>query len=384
MKLRSALALAATACAPAGLDGYVLVVEGGVADGDGDPVGGATIELLGDTGQVLGSTESTDNGAWVWPVYGVEAEGNVISARVDGTATDHAEGLAHWEVSLLSDTTATLRAGPVQDWHTVSRTLATVRLDAASGGTTLRGRIVDVGGLGVEGLQGVAQRGWDAPVGTAATTSFTTDSAGEFSADVDLPGLYTVYVAPVGTWAGTRFPVITTPFSDMTVATIAALQLPGHVVASVFWVGALDLDLHLTAPELEGEAVNAFQRFHVWADAPVHPDREGSEATAALVRSAISGPGPEIIEVYTPVGEGELRLSVVDRTNLEDPQNLSLAGSRALVQWWNGEDIPRYAWVSPLAVGTVWRPVEVDTRGGTVFAVEQYQSGVSPDDDDAF
>jgi hypothetical protein len=378
----AAAALGLAACVPAGLDGYVVTLEGGVADGDGAPIGGAAVELLGDTGEVLGCARSDGDGRWSWPIVGSVAEGNVVSART--TAPDHAEGLARWEVSLLSAETAVLRAGPGQDWQSSERALASVRLDTAQGGQSVRGRIVDLDGVGVSGLPGIVQRGWDAAVGSAAEASFTTGEGGAFSATVDTPGLYTVYVTPVGEWAGTRFPVLTTPFSEPIVASIAPAQAPGRLVASLWWVGALDLDLHLTAPEREADAANARQRFHVWADEPVHTDRSGASTTAALVRSATTGPGPEVIEVYTPVGEGELRLSVMDRTNAEEADNVSLGGSRALVQWWNGEDIPRYAWVSPLERATTWRLAELDTRGGAVYAVEAYTSGADPADDDAF
>jgi hypothetical protein len=369
-------------CVPVGLDGFVLVVNGGVADGGGAPVVGAEVELLGDTGAVMGSTTSDEAGLWSWPVYGTEPEENVLTARV--ADSDHAAGLARWEVSLLSDASASLRAGPAQDWQSVSRNLATVRLDTSGGGRSVRGRILDPDGRAVSGLAGIVQQGWDAAVGSAAVGSFSTAEDGTFSATVETPGLYTIYVAPVGAWAGTRFPALTTQFSEPALGTIAPLQEPGHLLASVYWAGSVDLDLHLTAPERETDAANALQRFHVWADAPVHLDRTGTQTVAALVRSADTAPGPEVIAVYTPVGEGELRLSVVDRDHLAEEDSAVLGTTGALVQWWNGEDIPRYALVSPMARATTWRPVEVDTRGGTIYAVEQYESGVDPADDDAF
>lgn len=379
---RLLLPLLLPACVPAGLEGFVVVVDGAVADGDGLPVAGAEVELLDEAGAELGRTTTDAEGAWAWPLYGTESTGNVLSARVG--APEYAEGSARWEVNLLSSEAATLRAGPVQDWQSVGRTLAALRLDAEGGGRSIRGRIIDPDGSAVAGLQGTAQAGWDAPVGAPAAASFTTAEDGSFSATVDPPGLYTIYVAPVGGWAGTRFPVLTTPFSEPTVGTIAPLQEPGHLLATVYWAGALDLDLHLTAPEREVDAANALQRFHVWADAPVHLDRTGTTTVAALVRSATTGPGPEVVQIFTPVGEGELRLTVVDRTNLDDPENPSLGGSQALVQWWNGEDVPRYALVNPLAVATAWRPAEVETRGGTVYAVERYETGIDPADEDAF
>lgn len=370
------------ACVPQGLEGYVVVVDGGVADGDGLPIGGAAVELLDDGGEPVGSATTDADGSWSWPLYGTEPTGNALSVRV--SAPDFATGRARWEVNLLTSGSAMLRAGPGQDWQSVPRGLASVRLDTEAGGLAVRGRIVDPDGVPVSGLPGIAQAGWDAAVGAPAEASFTTGADGSFSATVETPGLYTIYVAPIEGWAGTRFPVLTTPFTDPTVGTIAPLQEPGRLLAALAWTGAQDLDLHLTAPQRDVDAANPLQRFHIWADDPVHLDRSGTTTVAELVRTSTSGPGTEVAQVYTPVGEGQLRLSVVDRSNEEEEENLALASSQALLQWWNGEDLPRYALVSPLAVATAWRPAEVDTRGGTVYAVEQYESGIDPADDDAF
>ncbi len=370
------------ACVPAGTDGFIVGLVGSVADGDGLALPGAELDFLGDTGGVLGHTSADAQGAWSWPVLVTEREGNALSvvARTD----THAEGVASFLVNFASVETATLRAGPNQTWDAQRRDVACIRLDAESDAVSVSGRIVDPGGDAVEGLSGVVQRGWDAGVGAAADASFVTAADGGFSADVSAPGLYTVYVAPIGEWAGTRFPLITTPFSDEVTATIAPLQEPGRLLASVWWASALDLDLHLTAPERDADATGPNQRMHVWADQPHHPVRAESDFTAELIRSATAGPGPEVVILNAPAGAGQIRLSVVDRSNLDDADSISLGASRALVQWWLGEDIPRYAWVNPLAVATTWRPAELDSRAATVYAVETYSSGVDPADDDAF
>ncbi len=382
MKLLVTTLVLLPACVPAGLSGFVVMVDGSVCDADGAPLAGAEVTVLGDTGEVLGTATADLEGAWSFPLYSATDQGNNL--RASAAATGLSAGAGEWEVNLLSAETATLRAGPVQDWEAVHRPLAPFRLD--TDGTSVSGRIVDTSGSPVSGLQGALQSGWNASVGAAAAASFTTDGNGEFSASVESPGLYTAYVAPTGGWAGTRFPVFTNAQLSPVAAAIAPLQDPGRLVATVLWAGATDLDLHLTAPLRESEARTSSDRFHVWADAPVHPERvdDPDDYVAQLVRSATSGPGPEVIVVNTPPGAGELHLSVVDRTHEAEADAGVLAETAALVQWWNGEDIPRYAWVSPLELGNAWRPVEIDTRDATVFTVEAYTSAVLSTDDDSF
>ncbi len=370
------------ACVPAGLDGFIVSVEGSVIDADGAPLAGAEVHITGDTGDVLGVATTDDLGAWSFPLYGDEDQGNTL--RATASASGFATAYAEWEVNLLSAQVTTLRAGPVQDWEPVHRPLACMRLDDE--GETLAGRIVDPSGVPVEGLDGVLQRGWNAPVGAASIGNFRTNGEGEFSVTVEEPGLYTAYVAPADGWAGTRFPAFTHAEMSPVEAVVAPAQAPGHLLAAVLWAGATDLDLHLTAPARDTEARTANQRFHVWADAPLYPERlgDGEEPLAELVRSATSGPGPEVIVVNTPAGAGELRLSVVDRSHEEEADAGVLGQTAALVQWWNGEDTPRYAWVSPLQTGNAWRPVEIDTRSADVFTVEAYASAVLSTDPDSF
>lgn len=375
-------ALVAGACAPAGVEGYALVVDGDVADADGVGVPDAVVAVLGADGGALGEATTDAAGTWAWPLLGTEPEDNTLAIRVSADGYGH--GDASYAVSLLSAEVATLAAGPGQTWDAVHRPLACVRLDGAADAPKAAGRIVDAEGVPVGGVAGVVQRGWDAAVGAAAEASFVTDADGRFDVEVGESGLYTVYVAPTGGWAGARFPVLTAVDHEAVVGTLAPLQEPGRLYAVLRWVGNLDLDLHLTAPERDADAIVPTQRFHVWADEPSHVSRTDDEATAEMLRTSTTGSGPEVVVINTPVGAGELRLSVHDRTNADEGDSATLGGSRALVQWWYGEDVARYAWVDPLARATTWRPVEVDTRGGTVFAVEGYRSGVDPTDPDSF
>ncbi len=369
-------------CVPAGVEGFVVAASGAVAGADGEPIAGAAVTFVDGAGDLIGEVTSGEDGRWAFPVYATEANGNVLRAAI--TADGLADGAAEWEVNLLNPETATLRGGPGQDWESVDRPLACVRLDESASAGSLHGTVVDPSGAPVGGLAGVVQRGWNASIGAASVSSFTTASDGSFGVLVDEPGVYTVYVSPSAGWAGTRFPVFTGTSGAGVTATIAPLQEPGRFLASLTWTSGADLDLHLTGPE--AASTTKVGRFHVWADAPTHPERppEDDAYIAQLTRAATSGPGPEVVVVNQLLDAGQVHLSVMNRSGADETESVGLAESDALVQWWAGEDVPRYAWVSPLARDTVWRPAEIDSREATVYAVETYASGVDPADDDAF
>ncbi len=374
--------VALVGCVPNGIDGFFVRLEGAVADEAGAAVAGATVALAAEDGTSLGEAVTDEAGRWTFPLFALDTTGNRVNATV--SATGFSTGLAGWDVNLLSAETARLTAGPNETWETTPRVLATVRLADEGTAGVASGVVTDPLGNPVGGLPFVVLQGWDAEVGAAALGSGETGGSGEFSATVDAPGLYTIQIAPSGGWAGSRFPVLATTSGDSIRATVAALQEPGDTLVTLTWEGATDLDLHLSGPEVEAEA--DANRFHVWVDDPVHPERlvDDDEYLAEVLRSETSGPGPECIVVNRAPGVGELWLSVADRTNQATVGSTVLAGSRALVQWWNGEDTPRYAWVSPLEVATSWRPVEIDTRGGTVYAVERYDEGLDPAESDDF
>ncbi len=373
--------LTLAACVPNGIDGFFVMLEGSVANEAGAPVANAQITLTTGDGTGLGEATSDDLGRWSFPAYGLATEGNRVEAEV--TASGMANGYAGWDVNLLSPDVVRLGAGPNETWEATPRVLAPARLAAEGSGSAI-GTLTDPLGYPAAGIPFVVQRGWDAGVGTANETSGVTGGSGEFAFQVDSAGLYTFYAAPTGGWAGTRFPVLATAEGTSTRGTIAALQAPGETLVTLTWTSAVDLDLHVSGPETEAEAETS--RFHIWTDNTVHPERlvDEEEYLAELVQAASTGPGPECIAVNRAPGAGELWISVADRANMSELESTALAESGALVQWWNGEDVPRYAWASPLEVATSWRAVEIDTRGGTVYAVEHYAVGLDPADDGHF
>ncbi|MBM4368953.1 MAG: carboxypeptidase regulatory-like domain-containing protein [Deltaproteobacteria bacterium] len=369
------------ACVPDGLDGFFVLLQGSVADEAGAPVAGAQVTLANGDGEDLGEATSDSEGRWAFPVHGLATEGNRVEAEVRASGME--PGRAGWDVNLLSPEVVRLSAGPNETWEATPRVLAPARL-AAEGGGRATGTLTDPLGYPAAGIPFVVQHGWDAGVGAANEASGVTGASGEFSFTVASAGLYTVYAAPTGGWAGTRFPVLATAEGNSSRATIAALQAPGETLITLTWASEVDLDLHVSGPETDAEAEAS--RFHIWTDNTIHPERlvDEDEYLAELVQAASTGPGPECIAVNRAPGAGELWISVADRANMSETESTTLAESGALLQWWNGEDIPRYAWVSPLEVATSWRAVEIDTRGGTVYAVEHYAVGLDPSDDGEF
>jgi hypothetical protein len=373
-----------SACVPDGIDGAVVILDGAVVDAEGAPIEGAEVSLQTVEGVALGSVESDSAGGWSFPVLATDTRGNRVEASV--TVDGYAPGVGGWDVNLIDAEVQRLKAGPVRTWEGNTRRLAPLRLAAEGTGGQALGTIIDPFGSGVSGLPLIAQPGWNATVGDSAVASATTGGDGSFVMTFDEPGLYTIYAAPTGDYAGCRFPVMATAAGTSTLATITTWREPGQLLATLTWSGSADLDLHLTAPDKDVDGEGAESRFHVWADDPTHPDRPEADQgyVAEFLVGATQGPGPETVVVNDAPGVGYLHLGVHDRSGMSGTADTDLAASGALLQWWNGEDIPRYAWVSPLAVANAWVPVYIDTRGGVVFDVEIYEQAVEAGDEEAF
>ena len=90
------------------------------------------------------------------------------------------------------------------------------------------------------------------------------------------------------------------------------------------------------------------------------------------------GTGPETIVVYSAPEEGETHVAVLDNDDFSDPESEQLGLGRVQVQVWLADQEPAYFSASPGTVGTLWRPLEIESE--TVYAVEDYEIGVAPDD----
>lgn len=373
-------------CGPIGVEGWFVRLHGTVVDEADAPVEGAEVAVASGDGALVGTAVTGADGAWSLPVYGTALDGNVVVALVH--AEGFAEGRATFEINLLSPETRTLRAGPLQTWETTERRLAAIRLAADADAATVNGRLLDAAtGDPVEGVSLVLQQGWNATIGDPAVADTVTAQGGAFSFEVPTAGVYTVSAAGDDTWGPTRFPALLSGEGGNAVGLIAAPIGVGQLRAALHWGETpTDLDLHLSAPLAGGQAgADGTGQYHVWAEEPTHPDQAAAEELVAWIeRSDADGVGPESIFAEELSPHGEVRLSVYDNDNRSDDANLALAASGATVQVWYGEDYPRYYTIAPNQEATLWRPVEIDVATGTVYAVETYGSGASPDDPEAF
>jgi hypothetical protein len=374
------------ACAPAGLDGFWVVLDGRVVGEDDEPLAGATVTLAAGDGTQVAELDTDTGGEWRLPLYGDTLDDNVLVALV--RADGYAEGRATYEVNLRSPEVTTLRAGPVQTWEPTTRRLATVRLGLDGASATVAGHVVDaVTGAAVADVPLSLQAGWNASVGDSAVGSARSGSAGDFHFDVDKPGMYTVTASAAGDYGAARFPAFLSTAGGQALGVVGPPTVPGELRASLTWAATpSDLDLHLSAPlkgGIAGEDGNG--QFHVWSGAPRHPeDVDEADVEARMEITDADGRGPETVWVGSVADRGDLRLTAFDNDNRSDADTTALAGSDAVIQVWFGEDIPRFYTVSPGETATLWRPVEIDVATQLTYPVEEYTVGDDPADPDAF
>lgn len=374
-------------CAPAGEDGWIVLLDGRVVDEGAAPVAEVGVRLSAGTGAHIGETATDADGRWRYPLYGVERVGNVVVTELD--AAGYAPARATFAVDLRAPEVGELRAGPWQTWETTSRSLPTQVLAADAELGSARVTVVDARtGDPLAGVELRAQWGWNAPADTEAATTLSTDDEGRADLELAPPGSWTIYVEAAGDHAAARFPAFLSREGGSARGALGPPVEPGTHRASLSWGSTpYDLDLHLSAPLRGGQAgEDGNGRYHVWPGDPQHPRRDVGEdgVEAAVEHTSEAGLGPETVATYLPPGEGELRLAVVDNDHLAELASTALAGAGAVVQLWSGEDEPRYYTVSPGEVGTWWQPMVLDTATGQVYAAESWASGVGPDDPDAF
>jgi len=373
-------------CSPEGRDGFWVDVHGRVVGEDGAPLQNALVTLASGDGAAVAEVRTDADGAWRTPMYGTELAGNVLVALV--RADGHAEGRATFEVELRSPEVATLRAGPGQTWEATSRRLATVRLAEEAAVATVTGRVLDaVTGAPVSEVPLSLQAGWNAAVGDAAVGATETGENGEYSFEVTKAGMYTVTAASTDAHGAARFPAFLTASGGRAVGVVGAPVAAGQMRASLVWGDSpFNLDLHLSAPLKGGIAgADGTGQYHVWAEAPVHPDTAAAtDQEAYMERTDSDGVGPETVWIESVADRGDVRLSVFDDDNRSDADSAALADSGAALQVWFGEDTPRYYTVSPGEVATLWRPVEIDVEVVRSYAVEAWSFGADPADPEAF
>ena len=371
------------ACVDRPVTAFIVVISSRVVDEGGAPLSGARVTLGTPEGEVIAILYTDADGRWTCPVEGMLLDGNELRALYD--LDGHTQGIARYVLNLRSPTLSPLDPGPWQTWQASERTLPTMQLaDAAEIGSG-DGRLLTPLGEPVSSATIVLRRGWNAEADAPILATATTREDGRFGIDAT-PGWWTATVEPDIGRGEARFGFFVGSSSSE-----ATVNAPGVVppvqtedapwlTATVTWSSRpLDLDLHVTSPlrgGLAGEDGSGL--FHVWAGNPRHPATTNADAEGELWVADQDGTGPETIVVFSRPEEGETHIAVMNNDDFSDPESEQLGLGRAQVQTWIADQEPAYYTVSAGTVGTVWRPVEIESD--TVYAVEAYQTGVAPDD----
>lgn len=375
------LLLLLAGCADRAPYGFIVIVTGRVVDNDGVGIGGATVTLgsspIGNPEfEEVAVSQADPDGNWTLPFFGTELVGGELRALYD--APGRTQAWARYVLNLRSPSIAALDPGPVQTWESTSRRLPTMELADEAATAHGEGVVVSILGEHITGATVEMRRGWNAaskdPVGAAATT----DSTGAFSFD-GAPGWWTATVQPGATWGESRFGVfLRSGETESTVGVVPSVP-PPWLSAALTWSSPTDLDLHLMAPQ---KGTNGATEYHVWSGDPRHPENDVAEAEAELVRADSDPNGPESLVVQSAPDTGEIRLSALDNTDIDDPNATQLGLGQAQLNVWIEGQEPTFYTGSPGEVATLWRPVEVE--GGVQYQVETYSIGAQPTDDEAF
>ncbi len=372
-----------SACADKPVDAYIVVVSSRVVDESGAPLADVRVTLGTPDGEIIAILYTDALGQWTCPIAGTALDGNELRALYD--MEGHTQGIARYVLNLRSPTLGPMDPGPWQTWQTSKRQLPTMQLAEAveiGGGD---GRLITTLGAPVGSAAIALQRGWNAPADAPVLATVTTGDDGRFALHTT-PGWWTASVEPDVRHGPARFGVFVgastideTVNAPGVVPPVWSADSP-WLTATVTWAPhPLDLDLHVTSPlrgGLAGEDGSGV--FHVWSGDPRHPENTAAAAEGELLIADDDGTGPETIVVYSAPEEGETHVAVLDNDDFSDPESEQLGLGRVQVQVWLADQEPAYFSASPGTVGTLWRPLEIESE--TVYAVEDYEIGVAPDD----
>lgn len=378
--------LLCAACTDPAEQGYVVVLSGRVVDEAGAALPGAQVTLGTSAGEVVAITTAGSDGGWTCPMVGADLDGNELRALYD--MPGRAQGRARYAINLRSPTVAELDPGPWQTFEATDRRLPTMQLaDEAEAGAA-DGRVVGLDGAPVPDARVELRQGWNAADSDPVAAVVRTGDDGRFGADLP-PGWWTARVPEQNGRRASRFGLFVSGTDTRAVnasGVVPALDdAAPWLTASLTWSPhPLDLDLHLTSTLRAGTAGGDGNGvYHIWSGDPRQPETTAVDAEAELLIADADGDGPEAIAVYAEPEDGaETHIGVLDNDDVSDTSSTQLGLGRAQVQLWMGDGEPAYFTVSPGEVGTLWRPVEIEV--GQLYAVEEYLSGVAPDDADAY
>lgn len=380
--LLAAATIGGSACgAP---DAVMLEVDGRVQGyGEAWGIPNATVELLGEDGEIVGEGSTDSLGDFEILYVADYDDGTVVTGRV--TADGYVGATFRQELRLLRAGQAAFGATPGHRTDPFEFTLPAITLAPDSDATgDITGVVFDAlvqdQAAGLSGLSIDLREGIGATTDGEVLASAVSGDLGFYVVEGCAAGTYTAFLDGGGTYLDTTATVVcrggeTT--SQQNIGTTPALA-PGEFRVVLAWSETPeDLDSHLTGPADEGG------RFHVYFAEPSYPKGTiATTSTAFLDVDDTTSFGPETVTVHRRVDGTRYRYSVHDYTNRASATSAAMSGSRAYVRLFL-DDGRGFTFDVPAGRnGTVWTVFELDETGP--YWVNTFTSTEDPADELVF
>ena len=358
--------------------GWLLTLYGAAVDAEGTSLQGVEVSVANrDTGALIGTVESSDDGQWYLPVlFEVGEEETLFPVIITASSDGYSDGVTFAEAVLREpDADYPFWGGAGQSFQAVELRMPPVTLvpDGDSAGGS--GQLLDATtGEAVPLARMQLRQGYNAPDSRGVDAEVSTDADGAFDVTGLPGGVYTARIEPFPGYALTRFPVTVVPGGrgGQKGLIVPPEGIESFRVALTWDAGVAELDLHVTGP-LAGSSLDT-AGFHIWADDPDHPPTDEPIAQVVLFSEGLQS------AVVNEIRERDAyRFSGFDVTNAAVEVSTALSETGALMQlWWDGE-----AWmetVSPGVEATLWRALELDPVSREVLRLQEYELGVGEDE----
>ena len=360
--------------------GWVVEISGVVASSSGEVLGGSSVEMLDDNGDIISRATTDAAGVWRMPIMIEEGQESIPwQLHFQASLAGYNDGDLFWHLSWLDESwlPIPLTFGPGQTVAIGEHTLPSILLFEQGVGGGSGTLIHAVTGAVQPDVDIELRRGAGAPMSQDVVALDTSRSDGGFAfAGLD-SGIYTALVESQGEVGLSTFPVRVEAWgSDNQIGLVAPILLEGELLAAVTWSGDLELDMHLSGP-----LANYHGRYQVYSAEDVHPFR-GDETDEVIAELVLDVPGIEATRVYT-LRDGEYRISSFDVSNEQDSNSSAMSDGDVVLYLW-GEGSTYYETIGQRELGTAWMGLIYDQEQGILHRPQRFSSDVDPTDVDKF
>ena len=377
------LLFATSACEPAGTEGFLVELSARVVDENNSGAAGVEVNFATTDGALVAELVTDDEGWLRFPVYGTEILGHALWYEASGSGYAPTQGWV--DIDLRAPESTLLRADPPNEWALWDRLLPPIRVidEDVTGGVRLTLYDASTGESMPDGVEVSLRQGWNTPDSESVVSTFVTvENEGLVKIIGVPPGMYTLQIDAGSGYEQTRFPVPVTAAGDgHYFVTMSPALARSELRATLSWSNSpADLDLHLTGPTKEGLSDQAaWERFHVYSEAPRHPALAPEEDTVVELESeSNTGYGPESVFVHELVNDGSYHLSVYDTASQYEFDTVDLGNSFAVVQLWIGDVGSEFFEVSPGVGGNTWQATVYEVEDELWYRTQSYFDEIDP------